>query len=160
MTVEGVTQYAESTSSTLLYLLLNLLHQAHSETFAHAASHVGIAHSFATLLRALPFHATRRRMVIPVEITAKHGVRHEEVFRVGGDAQGIDDAVFEFATVANDHILTARDTFKDAGIPSEAMPVFLSAVSCILHSCLTWATKRKRIGASCVLLIETGRGQL
>ncbi|CEL62485.1 NADH dehydrogenase (ubiquinone) complex I, assembly factor 6 OS=Bos taurus GN=NDUFAF6 PE=2 SV=1 [Rhizoctonia solani AG-1 IB] len=128
ITLEGVTQYAESTSSTLLYLLLGLLHQSHSDTFAHAASHVGIAHSFATLLRALPFHATNRRMVIPAEITAKHGVRQEEVFRMGGDAHGIDDAVFEFATVANDHILTARDTFKNSRVPSEAMPAFLSAV--------------------------------
>ncbi|KAJ1303417.1 hypothetical protein OPQ81_011608 [Rhizoctonia solani] len=128
MTLEGVTQYAESTSSTLLYLLLGLLHQGHSDILSHAASHVGIAHSFATLLRALPFHASKRRMIIPVEITAKHGVRQEEVFRTGGDAQGIDDAVFEFATVANDHIITARDTFKDSGVPDEAMPVFLSAV--------------------------------
>ncbi|KAH7336893.1 isoprenoid synthase domain-containing protein [Rhizoctonia solani] len=128
MTVEAVTQYAESASSTLLYLLLSLLHQSHSDTLAHASSHVGIARSLATLLRALPFHATRRRMIIPVEITAKHGVRQEEVFRMGGDAQGIADAVFEFATVANDHILTARSAFKDSRIPSEAMPVFLSAV--------------------------------
>ncbi|CAE6415257.1 unnamed protein product [Rhizoctonia solani] len=128
MTLEGVTQYAESTSSALLYLLLGLLHQSHSDTLTHAASHVGIAHSFSTLLRALPFHATNRRVIIPVEVTAKHGVRQEEVFRMGGDAQGIDDAVFEFATIANDHILTARDTFKDSGVPSEAMPVFLSAV--------------------------------
>ncbi|CUA72519.1 NADH dehydrogenase (ubiquinone) complex I, assembly factor 6 [Rhizoctonia solani] len=128
ITLEGVTQYAESTSSTLLYLLLSLLHQSHSDTFAHAASHVGIAHSFVTLLRALPFHATKRRMIIPVEITAKHRVRQEEVFRMGGDAQGIEDAVFEFATVANDHVLIARDTFKESGVPGEAMPVFLSAV--------------------------------
>ncbi|EUC60238.1 squalene/phytoene synthase [Rhizoctonia solani AG-3 Rhs1AP] len=128
MMLEGVTQYAESTSSTLLYLLLSLLQQSHSDSLAHAASHVGIAQSFVTLLRALPFHATRRRMVIPVEITAKHGVRQEDVFRMGSDAQGIDDAVFEFATVANDHILTARDTFKDSGVPGGAMPVFLSAV--------------------------------
>ncbi|ELU39004.1 squalene/phytoene synthase domain-containing protein [Rhizoctonia solani AG-1 IA] len=127
-TLEGVTQYAESTSSTLLYLLLGLLHQNHSDTLAHAASHIGVASSLATLLRALPFHAANRRMIIPVEITAKHGVRHEEVFRTGGGAQGIDDAVFEFATVANDHILTARDAFKDSGVPSQAMPVFLSAV--------------------------------
>ncbi|KAF8754957.1 Squalene/phytoene synthase [Rhizoctonia solani] len=127
-TLEGVTQYAESTSSTLLYLLLGLLHQNHSDTLAHAASHIGVASSLATLLRALPFHAANRRMIIPVEITAKHGVRHEEVFRTGGGAQGIDDAVFEFATVANDHILTGRDAFKDSGVPSQAMPVFLSAV--------------------------------
>ncbi|KAG8687407.1 hypothetical protein FRC09_013509 [Ceratobasidium sp. 395] len=127
-TLDSVTDYAESTSSTLMYLLLNLLHQGTSDTNTHAASHVGIAHSFATLLRGLPFHASKRRMVIPVEITAKHRVRQEEVFRVGGEAAGIDDAVFEFATVANDNLLTARDRFKDSVVSPEAMPAFLLAI--------------------------------
>jgi NADH dehydrogenase [ubiquinone] 1 alpha subcomplex assembly factor 6 len=112
-----------------MYLLLNLLHEGSSDTCAHAASHVGVAHSFATLLRGLPFHASRRRMIIPAEITAKHQVQQEEVFRVGSGAAGIDNAVFEFATVANDNILTARDTFKDSKVPVEAMPAFLLAVS-------------------------------
>ncbi|QRV77564.1 Squalene/phytoene synthase [Ceratobasidium sp. AG-Ba] len=127
-TLADVTQYAESTSSTLMYLLLNLLHQGTSDTSTHAASHVGIAHSFSVLLRGLPFHASRRRMVIPAEITAKYQVQQEEVFRVGGHAARIDDAVFEFATVANDNLLTARESFKDSKVPAEAMPAFLLAV--------------------------------
>ena len=70
-------------------------------------------------------------MVIPAEITAKHGVQQEDVFRHGGDAKGIDEAVFEFATVANDHLITARDMFNEVEgkVPREAMPVFLAAVS-------------------------------
>lgn len=70
-------------------------------------------------------------MVIPAEITARHGVSQEEVFRQGGNAKGIDDAVFEFATVANDHLITAREMFKDTDskVPGPARPVFLSAVS-------------------------------
>jgi NADH dehydrogenase [ubiquinone] 1 alpha subcomplex assembly factor 6 len=71
-------------------------------------------------------------MVIPAEITAKHGVNQEEVFRRGPNAPGIDDAVFEFATVANDHLITARDMFNSDGmgglVPPAALPVFLSAV--------------------------------
>ena len=69
--------------------------------------------------------------MIPAEITARHGVSQEEVFRKGGNAKGIDDAVFEFATVANDHLITARDMFKETGskVPVPARPVFLSAVS-------------------------------
>jgi NADH dehydrogenase [ubiquinone] 1 alpha subcomplex assembly factor 6 len=80
-------------------------------------------------------------MIIPAEITAKHGVNQEEVFRLaaGGyegktkskqSVKGLEEAVFEFATVANDHVITARDMFKDTGgkVPVEAMPVFLSGV--------------------------------
>ena len=74
-------------------------------------------------------------MVIPAEITARHGVSQEEVFRKGGNAKGIDDAVFEFATVANDHLITAREMFKETGgkVPGPARPVFLSAVRATVH---------------------------
>ena len=81
-------------------------------------------------------------MVIPAEVTARHGVRMEEVFRAVGQRDGgketerqewkksLEDAVFEFATVANDHLITARDVFKESGgkVPVEAMPIFLNAV--------------------------------
>ena len=71
-------------------------------------------------------------MVIPAEITAKHGVQQEDVFRHGGEAKGIDEAVFEFATVANDHLILAREMFKEeveGKVPRPAMPLFLAAVS-------------------------------
>jgi NADH dehydrogenase [ubiquinone] 1 alpha subcomplex assembly factor 6 len=68
-------------------------------------------------------------MIIPAEITAKHGVSHEEVFRTGGSARGIEDAVFEFASIVNDHMITARKTFGEAGeVKARAIPVFLAGV--------------------------------
>lgn len=74
-------------------------------------------------------------MVIPAELTARHGVRQEDVFRKGGNADGISDAVFEFATVANDNLLTAREMFKQkqsggggGEVPRRVMPVFLYGV--------------------------------
>lgn len=133
LTVDSLTAHSESTSSTLLYLLLSLL-ALPSSTLSHAASHLGAAQTFTTLLRALPFHAKNGRMVVPAEITAKHGVVQEEVFRRGPAAQGINDAVFEFATLANDHIITARNMLQQEGLPREAMPVFLVGVSVLVRS--------------------------
>lgn len=85
--------------------------------------------------------------MIPAEITARHGVNMEEVFRAVGQGGGrigkenemggesewrksLEDAVFEFATVANDHLITARNVFNESGgkVPVETMPVFLNAV--------------------------------
>ncbi|TFY81197.1 hypothetical protein EWM64_g2815 [Hericium alpestre] len=125
LAVDSLLAHAESTASTFFYLLLSLLNLS-SETYTHAASHLGVASSLATLLRALPYHASKGRMVIPAEITARHGVSQEDVFRKGHNAAGIDQAVFEFATLANDHLLTARSMFKETGgkVPKEAMPVF------------------------------------
>ncbi|KAI0086519.1 Squalene/phytoene synthase [Irpex rosettiformis] len=136
MTVDSLTAHAESTSSTFLYLLLALLSQSASHTYSHAASHVGVAQTISTLLRALPYHASKGHLVIPAEITARHGVSQEEVFRYGGDAKKIDDAVFDFATLANDHLITARDMFnKECGgkVPTPVRPVFLSAVPAALY---------------------------
>ncbi|KAJ3509997.1 hypothetical protein NLJ89_g4917 [Agrocybe chaxingu] len=132
LTIDSLTAHAESTSSTVLYLLLSLL-SLPSSTLSHAASHLGAAQTFSTLLRALPYHAKHGRMVIPAEITAKHGVSQEEVFRHGPDAEGIEDAVFEFATLAHDHLNTARTMLAasdgaNGRVPREAMSVFLPGV--------------------------------
>ncbi|KDR82829.1 hypothetical protein GALMADRAFT_220830 [Galerina marginata CBS 339.88] len=132
LTIDSLTSHAESTSSTVFYLLLSLLSLS-SSTLSHAASHLGTTQTFATLLRALPFHAKHGRMAIPAEITAKHGVSQEDVFRHGPQAHGIEDAVFEFATIAHDHLNTARDMLVNSDgsngrVPREAMPVFLAGI--------------------------------
>ncbi|KAH7921918.1 hypothetical protein BV22DRAFT_1018419 [Leucogyrophana mollusca] len=129
LTVDSLTSHAEATASTLLYLLLSLL-SLPSSVLSHAASHVGVAQSFSTLIRALPFHASKGRMVIPAEITAKHGVNQQRIFTERDSSKALEDAVFEFATVANDHLITARDMFKETGnrVPQEAMPVFSAAI--------------------------------
>ena len=132
LTIDSLTSHAESTSSTVLYLLLSLLSLS-SSNLSHAASHLGNAQTITTLLRALPFHSKNRRMVIPAEITAKHGVKQEDVFRQGPHTPGMDDAVFEFATIANDHLTTAREMLmksegSDSRISREALPIFLVGV--------------------------------
>lgn len=134
LTSESLTDHAEATSSTLLYALLSLLTIPSNslDSLSHAASHVGVAQGIVTLLRGLPYHASKGRMSIPAEITSKHGVSQEEVFRRGKEAKGIVDAVYEFAVLANDHLITARDTLSkldDGKVPREAMPVFLTGVS-------------------------------
>ncbi|KAI9454819.1 isoprenoid synthase domain-containing protein [Boletus coccyginus] len=118
LTVESMTSHAESTASTFLYLLLSLLNLPS----CHA--------SLATLLRAFPFHASKGTVVIPAEITAKHGVNQQDVLIKGGSSKPLEDAVFELATIANDNLLTARNMFREMGgkVPQEAMPVFAAAI--------------------------------
>ncbi|KAF7299023.1 hypothetical protein MIND_00850600 [Mycena indigotica] len=128
---EGLVAHAESVASSVLYLLLALRGLGGSDTFAHAASHLGTAQTIATLVRGLPHHAANRQLPLPLDISARHGVKQEEVFRHGGDASGIDGAVYDVAVLANDHLLTARDMFKEelgGKVPALAMPVFLAGV--------------------------------
>jgi NADH dehydrogenase [ubiquinone] 1 alpha subcomplex assembly factor 6 len=128
-TMDSLTSHAEATHSTLLYATLPLFTDNPSSEASHAMSHLGVAHAMMTLLRALPFHASKGVLIIPPQITAKHGLRQEDVFRYGGDAKGIDDAVFEFATAANDNLITAREMFEKAPDRKVIWPIFMSEVS-------------------------------
>lgn len=137
-----MTSHAESTYSTLLYLLLSLLNLPDtSGMLSHAASHLGAAQYFVVRLRALPYHASRGHLVIPADVAAKHGLRQEEIFRYMREGRrgavhvkGLDDSVFEFAVAANDQLLTARSMFEKqkSMVPTGAMPVFLTGV-CDFH---------------------------
>ncbi|KAJ4846548.1 hypothetical protein Tsubulata_013550 [Turnera subulata] len=123
-------KYAEDTVSTLLYMTLQA-GGINSTAADHAASHVGKASGLLLLLRSLPYHASRNRhfSYIPAEVAAKHGLLVQE----GGRAEirldsreGLCDAVFEMASMANVHLQKARDL---AGtVPAEARPVLLPAV--------------------------------
>lgn len=126
-TLQALESYAENTYSTLLYLTLSALPQA-SITTDHIASHIGKATGIAAVLRGVPLiafpqpqpagtsgHITGQSgpaqgaVLLPLDVMAEAGVREEDVFRQGGAAPGLKDAVFTVATRANDHLITARE---------------------------------------------------
>ncbi|KAK9148006.1 hypothetical protein Scep_006763 [Stephania cephalantha] len=123
-------KYAEDTMSTILYMTLQA-GGIQSTTADHAASHVGKASGLLLLLRSLPYHASRSRQVsyIPSEVASKHGL----LVNYGGRTQvrmdsreKLSDAVFEIASVANDHLQKARELAKT--VPAESLSVLLPAV--------------------------------
>lgn len=132
MTVDSLRTYAESTSSTIFYAILHLLSLSSSSTYSHATSHLGVAQTLTTLLRALPFHASQGNIVIPAEITARHGVSQEDILRHGGGAKGISDAVYDLACTAKEELDLAREHSVEGSehIAEEILPIFLSGVSC------------------------------
>lgn len=121
--------YAENTYSTLLYLTLSA-YPLNSITMDHLASHIGKAAGICAILRGFPLLAFppppshhpsptsgrgapststhRGPITLPLDIMAKSGLREEDVYRQGGNAPGLKDAVFEVATRASDHLITAR----------------------------------------------------
>ncbi len=69
----ALVDYAEGTSSALLFLALEVLGTAAPRTIA-AAREIGIAYALAGLLRGMPFHAASGRSYIPDEIAARVGL--------------------------------------------------------------------------------------
>lgn len=135
-TLDSLEKYAEDTYSTLFYLTLQSLPLA-SLTADHIASHIGKAMGITAVLRGLPLlafpgppkqhsnsaglnpdlqqqrqHSQQGSIALPLDVMARCGVKEEDVFRRGAEAPGLRDAVFEVATRASDHLITARQMIK------------------------------------------------
>lgn len=128
-TMEELEKYAEDTVSTMLYLTLQSGGIV-STAADHAASHIGKASGILLLLKSLPYHAGHNRhfSYIPREIASKHGliVKQGQEERWLDSREGLCEAVYEMASVANAHLKKAQ---KLAGsVPAEALPVLLPAV--------------------------------
>ena len=132
-TLAELETYAENTYSTLLYLTLSSLPLS-SIAADHVASHIGKASGLAAVLRGLPLIAfppppnhhsnqaafggptggsRQGAVLLPLDVMANTGVREEDVLRQASSANGLKDAVFQVATRANDHVLTARQMLKN-----------------------------------------------
>lgn len=129
--IAALESYAENTYSTLMYLTLSALPMA-SVTADHVASHIGKAAGIAAVLRGLPLvafpppaarspsdgalpsgaagggGAKQGAVMLPLDIMAQTGVKEEDVFRKGAEADGLRDAVFTVATRASDHLITVQ----------------------------------------------------
>lgn len=120
--------YAENTYSTLMYATLASL-PLRSMHVDHLASHIGKACGIVAVLRGIPVLAAPARpvrtpsgaeapsthkptLLLPLDVMADEGVKEEDVFRNGPNAEGLSDAVFTVATRANDHLITAREMMK------------------------------------------------
>ena len=138
--IASLESYAENTYSTLLYLTLQALPMA-SLTADHVASHIGKASGIVAVLRGLPLiafpgpsntHSNQGQfagdvgatmhgaVMLPLDIMAEAGVREEDVLRNGSNAHGLRDAVFQVATRANDHLITARQMISNVRAGEDA----------------------------------------
>ncbi|KAK6851531.1 putative ribosomal protein MRP17- mitochondrial [Apiospora arundinis] len=122
-------EYAENTYSTLMYSTLAAL-PIQSMHVDHLASHIGKACGIVAVLRGVPFLAAPSPpvqspsgsdvvgggrnpvLLLPLDVMAEAGLREEDVYRQGPQAEGFQDAIFKVATRANDHLITAREMLK------------------------------------------------
>ncbi|KAF9960275.1 hypothetical protein BGZ70_008646 [Mortierella alpina] len=125
MTLAQMESYCENTFGSLLYLQLESVGVKSLEA-DHAASHLAKAMGIATMLRAFPFHMHLNRMVIPAEITSKHNLSQEALFRNPTITAALQDATLEVATAAHEHLVTAQSYM--ANLPRAALPVLMAGI--------------------------------
>ncbi|XP_069076600.1 NADH dehydrogenase (ubiquinone) complex I, assembly factor 6 isoform X1 [Pleurodeles waltl] len=118
-------KYAENTQSSLLYLTLETLgvKDVHAD---HAASHIGKAHGIITCLRAVPYHSSRRKVFLPMDICMMHGVSQEDFIR-GSQDKPVRDVTFDIASQAHVHLEHARSFQKN--VPAKAVPALIHTVA-------------------------------
>lgn len=98
--------YAEATSSTLLWLALEILGGS-APAARDAARHLGIAWALVGLLRAVPFHAGQRRLYLPRDLVEETGTDLDELYGCRG-SPGLCELVEQVAARARDHLDIAR----------------------------------------------------
>lgn len=119
--------YAEATSAGLSRLALDQLGVVDAASHA-AARHVGIAWALVGLLRALPFHATRRRLYLPATLLEHTGTDPEAVL-AGRFDPGLGRAVERVAATAHAHLRAGREI----AVPRAAVAALLPAVLAERH---------------------------
>ena len=120
-TTADFTGYAEATCVPLLDLALEVL-EADSAAARQAARHAGTAWGVVGLLRAVPFHATRGRLLLPRDLLAEKGVAPSEVL-AGRQPPTLKGAVATLASAAAAHVAEARRLRSE--INRQAVPALL-----------------------------------
>jgi phytoene synthase len=76
-TVSDLEDYAARTSSSLITLAAQILGEGAAPATG-LTRHAGISYALGFLLRALPVHAARGKLYLPVEVMERHGARRED----------------------------------------------------------------------------------
>jgi phytoene synthase len=118
-TVADLDDYATRTSSALITLAVKIL--CGSE-MADAARQAGIAYAIAALAHALPLHASRAQLYVPLEVLERHGVQASEVY-AGRSSRGLNAALAELRDLARIHLAAVRQSLSE--LPPDALPAFL-----------------------------------
>ena len=122
-TMACLSNYAEVTSAPLIRLALQAL-GADVPPAREAARHVGIAWALTGLLRAVPFHARHRRLYLPEEVMARHGVDERLLFELKRSPE-LHGVVQEVAGLASEHLEKGRAV--RSAVPAAARPALLPA---------------------------------
>ena len=129
-TLESLEDYADATSGNVMRLAARIL--GAGETLDACARDLGIAYAIAGLCRALPFHAARRRLMLPADRLAASGISIEDVF-AGKAGQRLRPVLEDLAAQARSHLAARRDhilwSYVPALLPAAVVPLYLRALT-------------------------------
>jgi phytoene synthase len=123
--------YADATAGNVIRLAARII--GASGVDDAAARDAGIAYALTGLLRALPFHAAKRRLMLPLEALRATRLSQEQIF--SGEMDGKISALIAVAvTRAREHLETARqERVTRSGLPAllscSLIPLYLKRLT-------------------------------
>jgi phytoene synthase len=122
--LKALEDYADRTGGNLMRLASRVLGDA-SDDLAREA---GIAHALTGLLRAIPFHAARRKVYLPADLLAAAGTSRDDILATHSGKK-LGPVIAAVAQSARTHLARARALPK----PGAALPAFLPASTAPLY---------------------------
>ena len=125
----AVEAYCDATSGNLMRLAARILGGGADE----AAREAGTAYALAGMLRALPHHAARHKLYLPLDLLALLHLTPQEFFHEADTAK-VKAAVNQMALWARAHLKTARGkrvprALLPAILPATLVPLYLRRVT-------------------------------
>ena len=123
--------YAAATSGNLMRLASRIL--GGNDSSDGIAREAGVAVALTGLLRSVPLHASRQRLMLPTELLESAGVSERDILS-GRMSEKISALVARAADIARTHLHAARSTpipraILPAFLPASMVPLYLSAVT-------------------------------
>jgi 15-cis-phytoene synthase len=117
-TVAELEDYGLKTASVVIAMAAQLL----GADAGAAARPAGIAYAVTELLAAVPRHAARRQLYLPIELLDRHGAEIADVF-ARHSSPALNKAAAELRLLARHHLAAAADRLR--GVAHRARPAFL-----------------------------------
>lgn len=121
-TLADFDDYGRTTSAALLMLSAQILGADGTPGLDDLTIHAGLAHATAGLLQALPVHAARGQLYLPVEVLDRHGASREDIAAAQATPQ-LRAALDEMRRKARMHLAAAARLAAD--MPAELVPAVL-----------------------------------
>lgn len=121
--------YADATSGNLMRIAASILGEPADELSREA----GIAYALAGILRAVPFHAARRKLFLPLEVLAAEKLDAEDVF-AAREIPKIKRVFETIADAARTHLANTKHLPKPrkalaAVMPAAAVPAYMKIMT-------------------------------
>jgi phytoene synthase len=123
-TVAALEGYARKTSAALMAMAALILNDGNDPGARQELAFLGMAQMTAALLIALPLHAARGQLYVPLDLLERHGVNAETILAGKATAE-LRAALAEMRLQAKRHLAGAKPLL--AAVPPRVLPALLPA---------------------------------